>query len=96
MKNAEFGAYLKAQREEKGIPQRIVAHALNVDTSTLSKMELGDRQITISMIKSLADILEIDFKGLQIMYISEKVMDDFEGQPYLKEALNHLSKKLSK
>ena len=57
MKNAEFGAYIRARRENKGIPQRIVAHALNVDTSTLSKMELGERQITISMIKPLAEIL---------------------------------------
>lgn len=94
MKNAEFGAFIKAQREEKGIPQRIVAHALNVDTSTLSKMELGERQITIAMIKPLADILKIDFKGLQIMFISEKVMDDFEGQPYLKDALEVTSKKI--
>ena len=94
MKNAEFGAYIKAQREEKGIPQRIVAHALNVDTSTLSKMELGERQITISMIKPLANILKIDFKGLQIMYISEKVLGDFEGQPFLKEALKETQKKI--
>lgn len=93
MKNKKFGVFIKAKRVEKGIPQRIVAHALNVDTSTLSKMELGERQIKIAMIKPLADILEIDFKDLQIMYISEKIRDDFEGQPYLKEALLEVTSK---
>jgi len=47
MKNAEFGAYIKAIREPKGIPQRIVAYRLNIDTSILSKIELGERQVTI-------------------------------------------------
>lgn len=87
MKSIEFGAYLKAQREKKGIPQRIVAHALDVDTSTLSKMELGERQISISMVKPLAEILEIEFKDLQIKYISEKINSNFGNTPFLKEAL---------
>lgn len=94
MKSIEFGSYIKTQREAKGIPQRIVAHAINVDTSTLSKMELGERQITFSMIKSLADVLEVDFKELQIKYIIEKLNVEFEGQPYLKEALSIALKKI--
>jgi transcriptional regulator with XRE-family HTH domain len=88
MKSIEFGSYIKTQRESKGIPQRIVAHAINVDTSTLSKMELGERQITFSMIKGLADVLVIDYKELQIKYIIEKLKVEFEGQPYLKDALS--------
>lgn len=94
MKSIEFGSYIKTQREAKGIPQRIVAHAINVDTSTLSKMELGERQITFSMIKSLADVLEVDFKELQIKYIIEKLNVEFEGQPYLKDALSIALKKI--
>ena len=92
MKSIEFGAYLKALREGKGIPQRIVAHAVDVDTSTLSKMELGERQISIDMIKPWAETLEVDFKGLQIRYISDKIMDDFKEQPFLKEALTQVIK----
>jgi len=94
MKSVEFGAYLKKLREGKGIPQRIVAHAIDVDTSTLSKMELGERQISIGMIKPWADTLEIDFKGLQIRYISDKIMDDFNEQPFLKEALKQVIDKI--
>jgi len=95
MKSVEFGSYIKSLRESKNIPQRIVAHALDVDTSTLSKMELGERQVLIAMIPQLAKVLGIDFKDLQIKYIIEKNLSDFKGQPYLKEALTELMKKLN-
>lgn len=94
MKSAEFGAYLKAHREVKGIPQRIVAHALDVDTSTLSKIELGARQISISMIKPLSEILELDYKELQIRFLSEKISSEFKDTPFLKEALQLVLKKI--
>lgn len=90
MKSIAFGLFIKGIRESKNIPQRIVAHAINVDTSTLSKMELGERQISISMIKNLADVLETNYKDLQIKYISEKIKTDFEGQPFLTEALKSI------
>lgn len=95
MKSAEFGAYIKAIRESKGIPQRIVAHRLNIDTSTLSKIELGERQVIIEMIKGLAEILEIDFKELQIKFISDKILSDYAGQTFLKEAISTTLKKLN-
>jgi transcriptional regulator with XRE-family HTH domain len=94
MKNSQFGNYIKARRESMKIPQRIVAHALNVDTSTLSKMELGERQITISMIKPLSEVLELNFKELQIKFITDKILLEFKNQPHLKEALQNLLKVL--
>lgn len=94
MKSADFGAYLKAKRESKGIPQRIVAYRLNIDTSTLSKIELGERQVNIDMIKGLSEILELDFKELQIRFISDKILSDYAGQPFLKEAISVIMKKL--
>jgi hypothetical protein len=50
-------------------------------------MELGERQITISMIEGLADALGLDYRELQIKFVTEKIMQDFKGQPFLKEAL---------
>ena len=93
MKSATFGSFLKQVREQKSIPQRIVAHRLNIDTSTLSKIELGERQVTINMISGLAKELGLDFKELQIKFISEKIMTDFKNQPYLLEALRLILEK---
>ncbi len=88
-----FGSYLKHIREQKKIPQRKVAHRLDIDTSTLSKMELGERQINVSMIEGLADALGLDFKELQIKFISDKIMQDFNGQPFLFDALKEMLSK---
>jgi transcriptional regulator with XRE-family HTH domain len=92
MKSVSFGSYLKHIREQKKIPQRKVAHRLDIDTSTLSKIELGERQVTISMIEGLAEILGLDYKELQIKFISEKILQDFNTQPFLKDALHEILK----
>lgn len=96
MKSAEFGAYIKAIRESKGIPQRIVAHRLNIDTSTLSKIELGERQVIIEMIKGLAEILEINFKELQIKFISDKIINEYANQPFFLESIENVILKTKK
>ena len=87
MKSLEFGSFIKSIRESKNIPQRIVAHALDIDTSTLSKMEIGERKISISMVKPLALSLDFNYKELQIKYIIEKIKSELNNQPYLLEAL---------
>jgi transcriptional regulator with XRE-family HTH domain len=96
MKSAEFGAYLKAIRESKGIPQRIVAHRLNIDTSTLSKIELGERPVIIGMIKGLSEILEIDFKELQIKFISNKIINEYANQLFFLESIENIILKTKK
>lgn len=95
MKSVSFGSYLKQIREQKKIPQRKVAHRLDIDTSTLSKMELGERQINVSMIEGLADALGLDYKQLQIKFISEKILHDFNSQPFIKDALQETLKHLN-
>ncbi len=94
MKSVEFGGYLKSIRESKGIPQRKVAQRLDMDTSTLSKIEIGERPVLISMIHGLSEILEIDYEELQVKFISESILADFEGQPFFKEALTEISKRI--
>lgn len=48
MKIESFGEYIRHLREEKKLPLRKVAAQLDIDTSTLSKVEKGDRTIGIS------------------------------------------------
>lgn len=95
MKSASFGSYIKQIREQKSIPQRLVAYRLDIDTSTLSKIELGERQVTINMITGLAEVLGTDFKNLQVKYITEKFMADYKDQPYLSEALDNIKRKIN-
>jgi transcriptional regulator with XRE-family HTH domain len=96
MKNSDFGHFIRSIREEKGIPQRLVAQQLNIDTSTLSKIELGERHLSIAMIPPLADVLDLDFKQLQIKFISQQILETFDGQPFFIDALKTLVIKIQK
>jgi transcriptional regulator with XRE-family HTH domain len=71
-----------------GAKKHTSAHCCSqIESSTLSKIELGERQITVSMIQGLAEVLGLDYEELQIKYISEKILTEYKDQPYLLDSL---------
>lgn len=88
----EFGALISAQRKSKNLPLRKVAAALDIDTSTLSKIEKGERTATSKMIPVIADLFGLDFKELQIGYLRQKLTDEFSREPFFDEAIQKISK----
>jgi transcriptional regulator with XRE-family HTH domain len=52
------GRVLKQFREGKGLSQEVLSGLANVDRSHLSKIELGLRSPTISILYKIADALE--------------------------------------
>ena len=61
-----FGIYIRKIREERDLPLRKVAAALDIDTSILSKIERNERAATKEMIPILAEILERPEKEIEI------------------------------
>ena len=59
-----FGENLKKIREAKGISQRSLASSCNLDHSHISKIERGEKNITILTILELANALEVKPKKL--------------------------------
>ena len=88
-----FGELILTQRKKRNLPLRKVAAVLDIDTSTLSKIEKGERQANSKMIPVIAEIFGLDFKELQIRYLSQKLNDEFGNEPFFDEALNILNKK---
>jgi transcriptional regulator with XRE-family HTH domain len=88
----EFGALISAQRKSKNLPLRKVAAALDIDTSTLSKIEKGERLANSKMIPVIADLFGLDFKELQIQYLSQKLTDEFGKEPFFEEVINKMNK----
>jgi len=60
----KFGENLKKIREAKGISQRSLATSCNVDSSHISKIERGEKNVTILTIIELAHGLEVKPKKL--------------------------------
>lgn len=85
-----FGNKIRALREQKGLVLRKVASQLDIDTATLSKIELGDRQAKREHLKILSKLYDTDLLELEKLWLAYKVYDIIEdeeqGLSVLKEA----------
>ncbi len=92
-----FGEYLRNRREKLGLPLRKVAAELDIDTSALSKVERGERPMSIDYLKPLSHILKIDDKELQVRFLADSINAKYGKLDYLEdglgEAINQLKKK---
>lgn len=71
-----FGEHIRKLREEKGLPLRKVAAVLDIDPSTLSKIERGERSANKDMIPVLAELFKEDTETLGLILLSDKVAYD--------------------
>ncbi len=85
-----FGTKIRALREAKGLVLRKVAAQLDIDTATLSKIELGERNAKRDFIPILAKLLDTNETELTRLWLAEKVYhiieDEEQGLTALKEA----------
>lgn len=87
MSNETFGDYIKKARETMKLPLRKVAAHLDIDQSTLSKVERGERPASPDYLKPLAEILQLDIKEVQSKFIADKINKDFGEMEHLTEGL---------
>jgi transcriptional regulator with XRE-family HTH domain len=95
MNDLSFGEYIKIRREELSMPLRKVASHLDIDTSTLSKVERGVRPASVSYLKPLSEILNLDLKDIQTNFIADKIAKDFAGLEHLQDGLKAAENKLN-
>ncbi len=74
MVKESFGEYLRNLREDEDIPIRKVAAALDIDQSTLSKFERGERLPKEEIIPKIAKYFEVDFEEMRLSYFGDKVV----------------------
>ena len=87
-----FGEYIRKSREDKGLPLRKVAAALDIDTSILSKIERNERRATTEMIPILAESLEKSEKEIEMQFIQSAIITDLGELKYLKYGLKEILK----
>lgn len=78
--NVSFGEYLRELRESSNLPLRKVAAELDIDTSTLSKIEKNARNANEQIIEGIARIFKIDKSELKIRYLSDKITYELLGE----------------
>lgn len=85
-----FGEYIRELRESANLPLRKVAAELDIDTSTLSKIEKNERNANEQIIDGISRIFRIDKSELKLRYLSDKItyqlLDEDNGLQILKVA----------
>lgn len=70
-----FGEYIHKLRSDSGLTLTKLAAALDIDQSTLSKIENGKRNVPIEVLPKLSTVFQLDLKKLEHEYFSEKIAE---------------------
>lgn len=92
--NETFGEQIRRLREESSLPLRKVAAQLDIDPSTLGKIERNERIANKEMIEKLAEIFSINPKTLLVSYLSDKVAYEIMEEDCTKDILKVAEEKI--
>jgi len=70
-----FGEYIHNLRVERGLTLTKLAAELDIDQSTLSKIENQKRNVPEEILPKLAKVFKLDIKKLEKEFYSEKIAE---------------------
>ncbi|MCX6902954.1 MAG: helix-turn-helix transcriptional regulator [Verrucomicrobia bacterium] len=78
--NSTFGEYIRKKRQEREQPLRVVAAAVEIDSTLLSKLERGERFPTEEQIAKFAKVFKLSEQELKGRVIADKVTAEYDDQ----------------
>lgn len=90
----KIGAYLRERRNELGLPLKVVASAISIDTSTLSKIEKGERKLQLELIDKFSENLNVEKDLLLNLYYQSILVKDSIFYPEVKSISNLVEEQL--
>jgi transcriptional regulator with XRE-family HTH domain len=89
-----FTEKIKQLREERQMPQRQFAAALEIDTATYCKIEKGERRVKREQIQIIAKLLKINQNELLTLWLADQVYDVIKGEKYANKVLTIVTARL--
>lgn len=89
-----FSERLKELREQKGLLQRQLASALEIDTPMYSRIERGERKAKREQVILLAKLLETDERELIQLWLADKVYDVLAEEDCASGVLNMVAESI--
>lgn len=74
MRKNSFGEMIRELRKQRGDPLRVVAAAVEIDTTLLSKLERGERFPTEQQVNRLARHFNVAVDELRARAIADKII----------------------
>ncbi|MCO5069195.1 MAG: helix-turn-helix domain-containing protein [Kiritimatiellae bacterium] len=87
-RSATLGALLRRLRKERKLPLRIVAGAAEMDSTLLSRIELGLRLPTEEQTRAFAAFFKVSFEELEAKRLAERFWMDHGESPAAEKAAN--------
>ena len=82
---------LKNAREQKNIKTRELAQLIGIDQALISKFENGSRKPTRDQVAKLAQVLEIDYENLMVLWLKERILYEIGEDNLALRAMNMVS-----
>ena len=96
MQNLEsIGAKIRKLREASGMPLRKLSALLDIDQSTLSKIERNERRPNLTMIEEISKIFNVDKNELHISFYSDIVFYEIQDENSFSEILQVAEAKIN-
>ncbi|MBN8701867.1 MAG: helix-turn-helix transcriptional regulator [Bacteroidetes bacterium] len=83
-----LGEKIRTIRESKSLLLRQVAAHLEIDTALISKIERGERRLTREQVIKLAKFYNVTDEELLTLWLSDKLLDTIENEPFAMQGLN--------
>ncbi len=90
-----LGNIIRKLREAKKLPLRTVAVYLDIDQAILSKIEMGQRNISRAQVVKLAGYYEAKEEDLLIAWLSDKLVYEVEDEEHAIKALQVAEEKVN-
>ena len=87
-----FHERIKQLREERQIPQRKLAAAIDIDTASYCKIEKGERRARKEHILVIAEILQTNYEELLKLWLADQVTALVEGDKQFSDEVLKLAK----
>lgn len=88
-----IGEFIHKLRLDNKLTLTKLAAALDIDQSTLSKIENGKRNVPMDILPKLATVFDLDLKYLEREYFSEKIAEIIYPQEAPSELLKAAEEK---
>lgn len=84
---------IKKLREQKQLPQRQLAAALDIDTATYCKIEKGDRRAKREQVDTIAELLNTDKDELLALWLADQILDIVKDEKQVADKALEIAKK---
>lgn len=82
-----IGSQIRKLREDAQMPLRKLASLLDIDQSTLSKIERDERRANVQLLEEVAKIFNVDKKSLLVNFYSDLISYEIEDEKEYSEIL---------